>query len=753
MSTKQGGVSRHLRRGISLLLAVCILGGLATEALAASVGSSSSAVVDSSTITFVKLSKAVNIFTTETTPTTGAIEVASGTVLMLASTDTYTDTATATEYGCIYYQSKRYNVLWSDVSASIMDSAAVLTYVTGTLWTASTYASLKKSLELKRDVQVYGLQLALKTLGYYSDVLDGSYGLVTEAAVAKFQRAYGLEADGYAGPITQKVLYPLAIVAYATGSTSTGDSTTGSLVTKVSINLRKSYSTKTARLAVVPKKTTLYYTKTHTTSGVTWYYVSYGTLSGWLMGTYVTVSGSSSSSSSTTAIGTVTITMANTRIRKTANGSKTGYVLSKGSTVDLLATPTTAGGYTWYYIQTSSGVKGYVRGDCATVSYDVSSGLTPSTTKTYVKLSADTTLTNSAGSVTVAAGTVLQMYSTDTFTESSVVYCTLYYKNTKYNCVYSTVSSSIMTATELSTYIIGTMWPAGYVTTVKQDLDLVGDINVHAVQYALTVLGYYTGALDGNFGAGTTSAVRNFQRAYDLTVDGSVGSETTPVLYTKAIAAVSGTSGSDVTDFGTITSIEKASWTFGDNGATLFPKGATATVMDVATQMVFKVYRWSGAYHADCVPLTAADTKTMCDIVGFTYNSSHPTSTQLAKIKADATNSNATYTWPDFKGTLTSASSIGSAWDRRPALLNYNGRVFCVSIYGWPHGFNGTDSFSTSKFADGTLFYSRNNYYGMMCVHFVGSYTHTAGTVDSNHQASINSAYAFAKTKWPSLVK
>jgi hypothetical protein len=35
----------------------------------------------------------------------------------------------------------------------------------------------------------------------------------------------------------------------------------------------------------------------------------------------------------------------------------------------------------------------------------------------------------------------------------------------------------------------------------------------------------------------------------------------------------------------------------------------------------------------------------------------------------------------------------------------------------------------------------------------VGSYTHVNKNVDSGHQAAINSAYAFAKAKWPSLTK
>lgn len=51
------------------------------------------------------------------------------------------------------------------------------------------------------------LQRQLKTLGYYSGSVDGTYGSGTVAAVENFQRVNNLKVDGKAGPATQSKLY------------------------------------------------------------------------------------------------------------------------------------------------------------------------------------------------------------------------------------------------------------------------------------------------------------------------------------------------------------------------------------------------------------------------------------------------------------------------------------------------------------------------------------------------------------------
>jgi peptidoglycan hydrolase-like protein with peptidoglycan-binding domain len=54
--------------------------------------------------------------------------------------------------------------------------------------------------------QVSVLQRALRSLGFYTGPIDGSYGPKTQQAVSAFQRSAGLTADGVFGPATLKKL-------------------------------------------------------------------------------------------------------------------------------------------------------------------------------------------------------------------------------------------------------------------------------------------------------------------------------------------------------------------------------------------------------------------------------------------------------------------------------------------------------------------------------------------------------------------
>ena len=83
--------------------------------------------------------------------------------------------------------------------------------------------------------------------------------------------------------------------------------------------------------------------------------------------------------------------------------------------------------------------------------------------------------------------------------------------------------------------------PSGKPTRILRPGDQ-GD-EVKSVQARLQELGYYAGAIDGDYGSGTTEAVRIFQARNSLKVDGKVGPNTADKLYsTSAIPAWSGDS-------------------------------------------------------------------------------------------------------------------------------------------------------------------------------------------------------------------
>ncbi len=58
--------------------------------------------------------------------------------------------------------------------------------------------------------------------------------------------------------------------------------------------------------------------------------------------------------------------------------------------------------------------------------------------------------------------------------------------------------------------------------------------DVKAVQTRLQELGYYTGAIDGDYGSGTVAAVKAFQTMNGLTADGKAGSKTYAILFSDS---------------------------------------------------------------------------------------------------------------------------------------------------------------------------------------------------------------------------
>ena len=121
------------------------------------------------------------------------------------------------------------------------------------------------------------LQTMLKKLGYYYGDITGSFGSLTRKAVRKFQDANNLTVDGIAGAATLSKLRALTGGTISdggsSGTTVTTENSYGRII-KDNVYLRASYSTTSASKASLGKGQLLRITKTYTSAGVKWYYVS-----------------------------------------------------------------------------------------------------------------------------------------------------------------------------------------------------------------------------------------------------------------------------------------------------------------------------------------------------------------------------------------------------------------------------------------------------------------------------------------------
>ena len=129
-----------------------------------------------------------------------------------------------------------------------------------------------------------------------------------------------------------------------------------------------------------------------------------------------------------------------------------------------------------------------------------------------------------------------------------------------------------------------------------------------------------------------------FQELANLSVDGIVGSETLNAVYD---------SGNNIRKENAVFNqvkgtVELLDWFKG--GSEWMAKGKNFTITDVRTGLSFRVRRFGGWYHADSVPLTAADTKIMFEI-----------------------------------------SNNSWSWNRRPIWVTSGGRTVAASMHTMPH--------------------------------------------------------------------
>lgn len=125
----------------------------------------------------------------------------------------------ATEYAVKAFQAK-YKSLYTDGVAG--PSTLKILYSSSALKSSKPVSSIGTTLQSgDSNDSVRAMQTRLKSLGYLTGTVDGSFGDATKAAVIAFQTANGIKADGKAGTTTLNRLYSDAAIAASTLATAT----------------------------------------------------------------------------------------------------------------------------------------------------------------------------------------------------------------------------------------------------------------------------------------------------------------------------------------------------------------------------------------------------------------------------------------------------------------------------------------------------------------------------------------------------
>lgn len=212
----------------------------------------------------------------------------------------------------------------------------------------------------------------------------------------------------------------------------------------------------------------------------------------------------------------------------------------------------------------------------------------------------------------------------------------------------------------------------------------------------LKAQGYWSGTVVSTYNSDVVEAVKKFQKAKGLDVDGIAGPNTLHTLFGTVPAG----SASGMPPMA-MYPVEKIDWWTGGIQK-LWPKGKDVVVKDVKTGYTFWCHRWSGGNHVDAEPLTANDTATICRMYG-----------------------------------VSSADQIESKnlWHRRPLWITIGNRTFAASMFGFPHNYPDGDTISN------------NNFKGQFCIHFTNSTIHRTDLKCEYHQAAIQEAYNKAPSR------
>lgn len=506
-------------------------------------------------------------------------------------------------------------------------------------------------------------------------------------------------------------------------TTTTSISTYGYIqITKPSTNLRRTIGGETihqlAKESVWPLIGTVI-----TTNGVTWYPVSADGYTGFVRGdcayklsatqeaSYLAGKGIPKETPAPTGsiqqTSYVQTTLDYVNLRQTASRDSKSVAKVRTGTVLAFNATTTAGTSTWYRVVYNS-TEVWVLGSCVKVMTQAeyqewlnknpgAATPQPDAAKGYIVTTRDgvnirATANGSSILTRVKKGTVLPYYTENIKAGSYTWYLIRLSNGTEGYIRSDMVSKSnnnggtLPTATPAPTGSPTTKPSATY-TTLR--LGSTGDAVTRLVQELINQ-GYYTGSVTNVYTSAVQAAVRAFQSAKGLTVDGIAGKQTQHALFGTVEPGAD-----DYTDYNfQFYPAEKIDWYTGGIQQ-LWAKGASYKIYDVKTGIVWWARRWAGYSHADIEPVTAADTARLCQIYGV---------------------NNAQEIWDK------------NLWQRRPCLITIGNRTFACSLFGMPHNPDG------DTIPD-------NNMTGQICMHFTNSKGHESGKVDTYHQQAIEYAW------------
>ncbi len=516
----------------------------------------------------------------------------------------------------------------------------------------------------------------------------------------------------------------------------------GYLVTiKTDINLRKTASTSGIVIGRVDRAQVLALTgPVQTANGYSWFQVNANGVTGYLRGDCVRVLSAQEAADwlssgkipgltpsdpylppAATGFVVTLLTSVNVRATASLDARTLGQIPNAGEVFPLLGT-LTSGGKLWYRI-TYQGQEGYLLGSLARMmtaaEYQDFLNKQPTPTPVPAATPAPRPEDMSLTAITTMSSVIIRSAAGSTNRNLAIIYrqgsvVALRGETAKVGSEtwYAVRASGIngwirgdllRVLTKVEEQLLNTVGdpdapkPASYRTLRLAD---TGE-DVTRLQTELNRRGLLASAsITGTYDSKTVEAVKAFQRANSLTVDGIAGSDTQHKLYgTVPEGTYEPGGGSTVTP--SLYPVELVDWYKGDIN-TFWGRGETAVLTDVTTGISLRVRRWAGGYHVDGEPLTSADTTALTRIYGV--------KTAQEILEKDL-------------------------YQRRPVWITLKGRSFAASLYGVPHNYPDGDTIPG------------NDFNGQLCVHFYNSRIHTSGTVDASHMKAIQRAYDAAPSR------